>query len=124
MLEWEGVKAYLTRDIKDGKDDINNAVNAEIEFKTGKPKLVETIREIQPNMNLIGPRFKSEAKKIVDLIKTAPVDTIAAQLPTGVIQLDGYELKPSEMHIVREQSFEGIAVDVVALEGATILIRK
>jgi len=118
------VKAYLTRDIKDGKDDINNAVNAEIEFKTGKPKLVETIREIQPNMNLIGPRFKSEAKKIVDLIKTAPVDTIAAQLPTGVIQLDGYELKPSEMHIVREQSFEGIAVDVVALEGATILIRK
>jgi len=120
----EGVIVYLAHDIKDGKNDINNAVNAEIEFKMGKPELLETIKEILPRMNLIGPRFKSEAKRVVDLIKNTPPDEIAAQLPTDVIHLDWYELKPSEICIVREQSSAGIAVDVIVLEGATILIRK
>lgn len=120
----EGIKAYLTRDIEDGEEDINNAVNAEIEFNVGAPTLVETIKGIQPNMNLIGPRFKSEATKIVELVRNTPPDKIAEQLRTGVIQLNGYTLDPSDVSVVRELSFEGMAVDVVAVEGATILIRK
>ncbi len=120
----EGIKVYLTRDIEDGEEDINNAVNAEIEFNLGAPELVETIESIQPNMNLIGPRFKSEAKKIVELVRNTPPGKIAEQLCTGVIQLNGYELDPSDVSVVRELSFEGIAVDVVTVEGATILIRK
>ncbi len=120
----EGIKAYLTRDIEDGEEDINNAVNAEIEFNLGAPTLVETIKSIQPNMNLIGPRFKSEAKKIVELVRNTPPDKIAEQLRMGVIQLNGYKLEPSDVSVVRELSFEGMAVDVVAVEGATILIRK
>lgn len=120
----EGIKAYLTRDIDDGEEDINNAVNAEIEFNLGTPKLIETIKGIQPNMNSIGPRFKSEAKKIVELIRNTPPDKLAEQLRMGVIQLNGYKLDPSDVTVVTELSFEGMAVDVVAVEGATILIRK
>jgi hypothetical protein len=75
-------------------------------------------------MNSIGPRFKSEAKKIVELIRNTPPDKLAEQLRMGVIQLNGYKLDPSDVTVVTELSFEGMAVDVVAVEGATILIRK
>ncbi|MCJ7640013.1 MAG: class I tRNA ligase family protein, partial [Euryarchaeota archaeon] len=120
----EGIYVYLDRDMSYGAPDISNALNADIEYRTGEPDISEYVTEIGPNLGSLGPRFKSEVKRVVELIKSTPAKEIADQIATGSIMIDGREFLPTDFIVKKEWSVEGMIVDVIKLSEGTILINR
>jgi valyl-tRNA synthetase len=120
----EGIHVYLDRDMSYGAPDIQNALNADIEYKTGKPDILEQITEIRPNLGALGPRFKSEAKRVVELIQSTPDEAIADQIGTGSVMINGYEFLPTDFIVKKELFVGGLAVDVITLSEGTILVKR
>ena len=120
----EGIHVYLDRDMSYGAPDISNALNADIEYRTGEPDISEYVTEIGPNLGSLGPRFKSEVKRVVELIKSTPAKEIADQIATGSIMIDGREFLPTDFIVKKEWSVEGMIVDVIKLSEGTILIKR
>jgi valyl-tRNA synthetase len=120
----EGIHVYLDRDMSYGAPDIQNALNADIEYKTGKPDILEQITEIRPNLGALGPRFKSEAKRVVELIQSTPAEAIADQIGTGSVMINGYEFLPTDFIVKKELFVGGVAVDVIKLSEGTILVKR
>jgi valyl-tRNA synthetase len=120
----EGIYVYLDRDMSNGAPDIENALNADIEYKTGKPDILEQITEIRPNLGALGPRFKSEAKRMVELIQSTPAEAIADQIGKGSVMINGYEFLPLDFIVKKELFVEGMAVDVIKLSEGIILVKR
>jgi valyl-tRNA synthetase len=120
----EGIYVYMDRDMSYGAPDISNALNADIEYRTGEPDISEYVTEIGPNLGSLGPRFKSEVKRVVELIKSTPAKEIADQIATGSIMIDGREFLPTDFIVKKEWSVEGMIVDVIKLSEGTILIKR
>jgi valyl-tRNA synthetase len=120
----EGIHVYLDRDMSYGAPDIQNALNADIEYKTGNPDILEQVTEIRPNLGALGPRFKSEAKRVVELIQSTPAEAIADQIGTGSVMINGYEFLPTDFIVKKELFVGGMAVDVIKLSEGTILVKR
>ncbi len=119
----EGVYVYTDCDIADGASDIDNALNADITYKRGEPDIHEMVTEIRPNLASLGPRFKSEAKYIVQLISETPAQEIADEIGKGSVTIGGIQLEPEDFVIKKERAVEGVAADVIELREATIIIK-
>ncbi|MFZ0010331.1 MAG: valine--tRNA ligase [Halobacteriota archaeon] len=119
----EGVYVYTDCDLADGAPDIDNALNADITYRRGEPDIHEMVTEIRPNLSSLGPRFKSEAKYIVQLISETPAQEIADQIGKGSVTIGGIQLEPEDLVIKKERAIEGVAVDVIELREATIIIK-
>jgi valyl-tRNA synthetase len=119
----EGVYVYTDCDIADGASDIDNALNADITYKRGEPDIHEMVTEIRPNLGSLGPRFKSEAKYIVQLISETPAQEIADEIGKGSVTIGGIQLEPEDFVIRKERAVEGVAADVIELREATIIIK-
>jgi valyl-tRNA synthetase len=119
----EGVYVYTDCDIADGASDIDNALNADITYKRGEPDIHEMVTEIRPNLGSLGPRFKSEAKYIVQLISETPAQEIADEIGKGSVTIGGIQLEPEDFVIKKERAVEGVAADVIELREATIIIK-
>jgi valyl-tRNA synthetase len=119
----EGVYVYTDCDIADGASDIDNALNADITYKRGEPDIHEMVTEIRPNLGSLGPRFKSEAKYIVQLISETPAQEIADEIGKGSVTIGGIQLEPEDFVIKKERAIEGVAADVIELREATIIIK-
>jgi valyl-tRNA synthetase len=120
----EGLYVYLDRDMSTGAPDINNTLNADIEYRTGKPDILEHISEIRPNLGSLGPRFKSEAMRVAELIKSVPVEEIADQIGTGSVRINGHEFLPTDFIVKKELFVEGMVVDVIKLSEGTIIVKR
>jgi valyl-tRNA synthetase len=120
----EGIYVYLDRDMFNGAPDINNALNADIEYRTGKPDICECITEIRPNLSSLGPRLRSEAKRVVELLRSIPTEELANKIATGLVKINGYEFLPTDFIVSKELFAEGVAVDVIELKEGTILIKR
>jgi len=120
----EGLYVYLDRDMSTGAPDINNTLNADIEYRTGKPDILEHITEISPNLSSLGPRFKSEAMRMAALIKSVPVEEIADQIVTGSVRINGHEFLPTDFIVKKELCVEGMVVDVIKLSEGTIIVKR
>jgi valyl-tRNA synthetase len=119
----EGVYIYTDCDLADGALDIDNALNAHITYKRGKPDIHEMVTEVRPNLGSLGPRFKSEAKYIVQLIRETPAQEIADQIEKGSVTIGGIQLDLEDFIIKKERAIEGVAADVIELREATIIIK-
>lgn len=119
----EGVYIYTDCDLADGAPDIDNALNADITYKRGKPDIHEMVTEVRPNLGSLGPRFKSEAKYIVQLIRETPAQEIADQIEKGSVTIGGIQLDLEDFIIKKERAIEGVAADVIELRDATIIIK-
>ncbi len=119
----EGVYIYTDCDLADGAPDIDNALNADITYKRGKPDIHEMVTEVRPNLGSLGPRFKSEAKYIVQLIRETPAQEIADQIEKGSVTIGGIQLDLEDFIIKKERAIEGVAADVIELREATIIIK-
>ena len=119
----EGVYVYTDCDIADGASDIDNALNADITYKRGEPDIREMVTEIRPNLGSLGPRFKSEAKYIVQLIRETPAQEIADEIGKGSVTIGGIQLEPEDFVIKKGRAIEGVAADVIELREATIIIK-
>ena len=119
----EGVYIYTDCDLADGAPDIDNALNADITYKRGKPDIHEMVTEVRPNLGSLGPRFKSEAKYIVQLIRETPAQEIADQIEKGSVTIGDIQLDLEDFIIKKERAIEGVAADVIELRDATIIIK-
>jgi valyl-tRNA synthetase len=120
----EGIYVYLDHDMSNGAKDISNALNAEIEYRTGEPAISELITEISPCFGSLGPRFKSELKRVVESIKSTPAEEITDQISTGSIIIDGREFLPTDFIVKKELFVQGTKVDVIKLSEGTILLKR
>ncbi|MGZ7112249.1 MAG: class I tRNA ligase family protein, partial [Halobacteriota archaeon] len=120
----EGVRVYINRDMSYGAPDISNALNADIEYRRDSPDIYERTTEVRPNLGSLGPRFRSEAKRMAELINNMPVEEIADQIKKGSVTIDGHEFAQTDFIVKKELFAEGMVVGVIELSEGTILVKR
>ncbi|MCS7131562.1 MAG: hypothetical protein NZ934_02405, partial [Hadesarchaea archaeon] len=80
-------------------------------------KLAERVIAIEPNMSVLGPRLREDAKLVVQALKAADPDELAKQLDKGslVLSAGGREFKITldEVKVVKETAKGVQKVEVV-----------
>lgn len=99
-------------------DDIKGTMRLDrFDVIVGRPKLAERIIAIEPNMSVLGPRLRKDAKLVVQALKAADPDELAKQLDEGslLLQVDGREFKLTldEVRVIKETAKGGQKVEVV-----------
>ncbi|MHC1566986.1 MAG: valine--tRNA ligase [Candidatus Syntropharchaeia archaeon] len=102
--------------------DIAGATNSDVELVRGKPEFEMRVSRIKPKMNVLGPRYRKDAKKIID--------ALSRMHPLGeekiVVNIDGKEIELDEscVEIERTPTLRGEDVDVLDVDGVVIAIMR
>jgi valyl-tRNA synthetase len=112
--------------------DIKRTTNATEVVMTEEGQLEETPAGFKPVKSKIGPEFKAKAGKVMAALKDmdrAGMAELARSLEKGSASLrldDGEEvnIRPDHVEMVRAWSIKGKDVDLMRVEGATVLIEK
>jgi valyl-tRNA synthetase len=107
-------------------DDAGNALNADIVVETGEPELQEVPVEVDPDMSVLGPRFRDSAGEVVGALQARDAAEVAQEKKDGVVnvEVDGetVELDGDAVGIVNELRSGGEEVEVIETDGATVLV--
>ena len=120
----EAVHVYSPHCLSSGARDINSALNADVRYHQGVPHIQEHIAEIQPNLASLGPRLKTDAKKIAQLIDQMPTSELAREIEKGAVVIGDHRLARSDFLIKKEAVVDGHPVDIIELRGATVIIGR
>lgn len=109
--------------------DIVGATNTPIEIKSGNPDFEFIPTNIKPNMSVIGPKFKGQAKSIITILSQLDPHIIIDDLDKhGKIIIrtaDGeIELASDSVEIEMDVISAGRAVDVLDVKGVPVIIIK
>jgi len=106
--------------------DISNATNSKTRVITHPPVLERRVKGFTPNMAVLGPLLRADAKRAIDAMQKMREDELLKMVEEGTIrvQLDGKQIEvPSNaIHIEEEFLVEGERVDVIEIDGATLLV--
>lgn len=106
--------------------DISNATNSKTRVITHPPVLERRVKGFTPNMSVLGPLLRADAKQAIDAMQKIDGEELLKMVEEGTIrvQLDGKEIEvPSNaIHIEEEFLVEGERVDVIEIDGATLLV--
>ncbi|MEM2908124.1 MAG: valine--tRNA ligase [Candidatus Hadarchaeales archaeon] len=99
-------------------DDIKGTMRlGRFDVIVSRPKLAERIIAIEPNMSVLGPRLREDAKLVVQALKAADPDELAKKLDQGslVLQVGEREFKLTldEVRVIKETAKGGQKVEVV-----------
>jgi valyl-tRNA synthetase len=106
------VVVYSPYEINDG-GDAASALNADLEWKCEKPKLIKSVSDVKFNFGVIGPKFRKQANAYMNAIRELS-DEEKVNPPETVV-LDGVETG------VLENSFEPVYSNSVAGEKVDVL---
>ena len=88
--------------------------------------MLSVVLEINPNMNVLGPIFKSKIDRAIKALNNTP--NIAEKVKMGnlTIDLDGEiaEIDPKAIEIKKEVILRGKAVDVIQVGDAIVTISR
>ncbi len=104
--------------------DLKGVANTTIDLRNGQPEIVSRAVAVKPVMRLIGPRYKGQAGEIVKALTSMDPSDLEEKLSRGNIDINGAEITPEMVEIVRETLSRGEAVDVLRIEEATLVIRR
>jgi valyl-tRNA synthetase len=108
--------------------DLVGVANSQVESRTGIPQIERKPVAVKPQMKVIGPRFKDRSGKIIKALSGMDPALVADQKARGTIAVpvDGeiIEIPEQAAEIVVESLSAGEAVDVLRLDGATVLVRR
>lgn len=108
--------------------DIEGATNTPTDIHRGKPDLKQKPVGVEPDMSIIGPRFRDKAGDVIKALKQADPMEVAQALERGAyrISLDGedIELGPESVDVQMETVLEGHEVDVFEVGGVIVVIEK
>jgi valyl-tRNA synthetase len=104
--------------LSQASDDIKGTMRlGRFDIIVGRPKLAERIIAIEPNMSVLGPRLRGDAKLVVQALKSADPEELVRQLERGslVISAGGKEFRLTldEIRVVKETARGGQKVEVV-----------
>ena len=121
------VELYTSHDI-DGSDvaDASNALNAEVVVEDGEPELEEVPVEVEPDMSVLGPKYRDEAGALVGALKARDAGEVAREKQDGgvEVELNGetVEVEGDAVEVVNELRSGGEEVEVIESDEATVLV--
>ncbi|WP_160133866.1 valine--tRNA ligase [Halococcus salsus] len=123
----ERVEVYPDDEADFETGDLAATVNAPVEVLAGDPDVELTPVAVDPDHSEIGPEFRDQAGAVVGALEAADPDEIARQKREhGEIELDaGGEvvvLDPEMVEVIEERRAAGETVEVLDVEGATVLV--
>lgn len=109
--------------------DIIGATNTPVELISGTPEFDFVPTKIKPNMGVIGPKFKKDAKEIILSLSHIDPQTIIDDIDKKnkidlVISKGNIELTSDSIEIEKEIISLGRAVDVLDVQGVQVIIIK
>ncbi len=106
--------------------DLLGATNSVVEIIEGEPDFDYVPVGVKPNMGIIGPRFRGQAKAIINAIGSESPEKIARDISKGKITLSvnglTVELDPECVEIEKEVVSQGRSVDVLEVNGTPVVI--
>ncbi|MCX2818998.1 valine--tRNA ligase [Haladaptatus sp. F3-133] len=106
--------------------DASNALNADVVVKDGEPELEEVPVELDPDMSILGPRFRDSAGEVVGALKKRDPAEVAREKEDGTVgvEVDGETvgIDADAVEVVNELRSGGEEVEAVETEGATVLV--
>jgi len=123
------VEIYTSHEI-DAADaaDASNALNGEVVVEDGKPELKEVPIEVEPDMSVLGPKYRDEAGALVGALKSRDAAEVAREKQDGddgvTVEMDGetVEVEGEAVEVVDELRSGGEEVEVIETDEATVLI--
>ncbi|MDD1732416.1 MAG: valine--tRNA ligase [Methanothrix sp.] len=108
--------------------DLSGVANSSVESRAGKPDIEMKPVAVKPQMKVIGPRFKDKSGRIIRALAAMDPAKAAEQKASGLIkvEVDGesIDLPAEAAEIETETLSAGLAVDVLRLDGASVLVRR
>ncbi|EMA37637.1 valine--tRNA ligase [Halococcus hamelinensis] len=125
--ELDRVEVYPDDDTDFDTGDLAATVNAPVEVLAGEPDVEMTPVAVDPDHSEIGPEFRDRAGAVVGALEAAdPAEVARQKRENGEIELDaGGEvvvLDPEMVSVVEERRAAGETVEVLDVEGATVLV--
>ena len=106
--------------------DVLGATNSPVEVIAGEPDFEHVPVNVKPNMGVIGPKFRGQAKDIINALAEENPKKIADEITKGKITVevngDMLELDPESVVIEKEVVSAGRAVDVLDISGIPVVI--
>ncbi len=109
--------------------DIAGAANTPVQVITGTPDFEHRAVGVKPDMKVLGPIFRKDAGKVVKALSGIDPADVARQASGGGmirIKVDSevFEVPANAIAIEREVVLGGRAVDVIEVDGATVVITR
>lgn len=108
--------------------DLSGVANSTVESRSGNPDIQMKPVAVRPQMKVIGPRFKDQSGRIIKALESMDPAKAAEQKASGLIkvEVDGesIDLPPEAVEIETETLSAGLAVDILRLDGASVLVRR
>ena len=108
--------------------DLSGVANSSVESRAGKPDIEMKPVAVKPQIKIIGPRFKDKSGKIIRALAAMDPARAAEQKASGSIKVDvdgeSIDLPAEAVEIEMETLSAGLAVDVLRLDGASVLVRR
>jgi valyl-tRNA synthetase len=108
--------------------DLSGVANSTVESRAGKPDIEMKPVAVKPQMKVIGPRFKDQSGRIIRALAAMDPARAAEQKASGLIRVDvdgeSFDLPAEAAEIETETLSAGLAVDVLRLDGASVLVRR
>ena len=108
--------------------DLSGVANSTVESRAGKPDIEMKPVAVRPQIKIIGPRFKDKSGRIIKALGAMDPAWAAEQKASGSIRVDvdgvSIDLPAEAVEIEMETLSAGLAVDVLRLEGASVLVRR
>lgn len=106
--------------------DLAGVTNSPVEVIPGKPDFEHVPVNVKPNMGKIGPRFRGQAKAIIDALLEENPKKIADEISRGKISVsvngEVIELEPEFVDVEKEVVSAGRSVDVLDVSGMPVVI--
>ena len=108
--------------------DLSGVANSRVESRAGKPDIEMKPVAVKPQIKIIGPRFKDKSGKIIRALAAMDPAQAAEQKASGSIRVDvdgvSIDLPAEAVEIEMETLSAGLAVDVLRLDGASVLVHR
>ena len=109
--------------------EIRGVTNTQVELHRETPEFEELPARIKPNMSIIGPRYRKEAKEIINILEKTNPREIAEEMKkenkiTLKTESGTLDLSEESISIEKEILLRGRAVDVETINKSIVVIEK
>ncbi len=108
-------------------EDIRGTIRVrEFNVVTEKPKVVERILAVEPNLARLGPRLRGDTRLVVRALEEADPEAVAQELAGGSVTLavsgKRFKLDQEDVRIIKETSSAGRKVEVIDITVPALAI--
>ncbi|MDD1671008.1 MAG: valine--tRNA ligase, partial [Methanomicrobiales archaeon] len=114
---------YTKIPLEDG-GDAARALNAEMAWAEGEPRLERRVKEVKFHMGVVGPAFKGKARQFMDAVRRLPPESLAN--PPATLLMGGNEVPvpAGAFSPVFSYLIEGKDVDLVTVGDVTVAVER